>query len=128
MPSSRSVQEGATSALPMNLQQGRESALREEGYSARMNKLPATLITSLFSLSAFGDKAVTPGAPQMIDGQPAMYFGVMSCGRTVLWVLLTNGHVFRIDDAHAQRDKEEFMKRLAGAKSDIVEILCPAIA
>jgi len=47
-----------------------------------MNKLPATLIASLFTLSAFGDKPVTSGAPQMIDGQPAMYFGVMSCGRT----------------------------------------------
>jgi hypothetical protein len=93
-----------------------------------MNKLLATLIGLLFTLSAFGVDPVTPGTPKTIDGQPAMYFGVISCGKTVIWVLLTNGHVFRIDEARAPPDKDEFMKQLGGVTADIVQIPCPAIA
>ena len=90
-----------------------------------MNKLAAMLFASLFTLSAFGDTPVTPGPPNAIEGQPAMYFGVKSCGKTVMWVLLTNGHFFRIDDEHSPPDLNAFMKQLAGVNGDIVEISCP---
>jgi hypothetical protein len=89
-----------------------------------MNKLAAMLLALSFTLSAFGDTPVTSGTPNAIEGQPAMYFGVKSCGKTVMWVLLTNGHFFRIDDAHSPPDMESFMKQLGGVKGDIVEISC----
>jgi hypothetical protein len=89
-----------------------------------MNKPTAMLVALLFTLSAFGDTPVTPGAPNAIEGQPAMYFGVKSCGKTVMWVLLTNGHFFRIDDEHSLPDLKAFMKQLAGVHGDIVEISC----
>ncbi len=92
-----------------------------------MNKLLATLLASSFTLGAFGDNPVKPGAPNLIEGQPAMYFGVKSCGKTVMWILLTNGHIFRIDDDHSPRDKKAFMKQLAGVNGDLVEIPCPDI-
>jgi hypothetical protein len=89
-----------------------------------MKRLAAILVALLFTLSAFGDTPVTPGAPRAIDGQPAMYFGVKSCGKTVMWVLLTNGHFFRVDEQHSPPDMKAFMKQLAGVKGDIVEISC----
>ena len=89
-----------------------------------MKRLAAILVALLFTLSAFGDTPVTPGAPRAIDGQPAMYFGVKSCGKTVMWVLLTNGHFFRVDEQHSPPDMQAFMKQLAGVKGDIVEISC----
>jgi hypothetical protein len=92
-----------------------------------MNKLLAVLLASSFTLSAFGDNPVKPGAPKSIEGQPAMYFGVKSCGKTVMWVLLTNGRFFRIDDEHTPPDKEAFIKQLSGVNGDLVEIPCPDI-
>src|ERR1700730_13871301 len=96
-----------------------------------MNKLAAMLVVPLFTLTAFGDTPVTPGAPPVtsgppkaIEGQPAMYFGVKSCGKTVMWVLLANGHFFRIDEQHSPPDMNAFIKQLAGVKGDIVEMPC----
>jgi hypothetical protein len=89
-----------------------------------MKRLAAIPVALLFTLSAFGDTPVTPGAPKASDGQPAMYFGVKSCGKTVMWVLLTNGHFFRVDEEHSPPDMKAFMKQLAGVKGDIVEISC----
>jgi hypothetical protein len=89
-----------------------------------MKRLAAILVALSFTLSAFGDTPVTPGAPKAIDGRPAMYFGVKSCGKTVMWVLLTNGHFFRVDEEHSPPDMKAFMKQLAGVKGDIVEISC----
>jgi hypothetical protein len=43
-----------------------------------------------------------------------------------MWVLLTNGHFFRIDDEHSLPDLKAFMKQLASVKGDIVEIPCAA--
>jgi hypothetical protein len=103
-----------------------------------MNKFAAMLVVPLFTVSAFGDTpatpgappvttgapSVTPGAPNAIEGQPAMYFGVKSCGKTVMWVLLTNGHFFRVDEEHSPPDMNAFMKQLSSVKGDIVEIPC----
>ena len=110
-----------------------------------MNKFAAMLVVPLFTVSAFGDTpatpgapplttgapsvtpgapSVTPGAPNAIEGQPAMYFGVKSCGKTVMWVLLTNGHFFRVDGEHSPPDMKAFMKQLSSVKGDIVEISC----
>jgi hypothetical protein len=103
-----------------------------------MNKLAAMLVIPLCTLSAFGDTPVTPGAPPVtagaplvkagapnaIEGQPAMYFGVKSCGKTVMWVLLTNGHFFRVDEAHSPADMKAFMKQLAGVSGDLVDMSC----
>jgi hypothetical protein len=91
-----------------------------------MNKPAAMLVSLLFTLSAFGDTPAMPRAQNSIEGQPAMYFGVKSCGKTVMWVLLTNGHFFRIDDEHSLPDLKAFMKQLASVKGDIVEIPCAA--
>jgi|ERR1700736_5356752 len=98
-----------------------------------MNKLAAMLVVPLFTLTAFGDTPVTPGAPPVtsgppnaIEGQPAMYFGVKSCGKTVMWVLLTNGHFFRVDEAHSPADMKAFMKQLAGVNGDLVDMSCPS--
>lgn len=103
-----------------------------------MNKFAAMLVIPLFAVSAFGDTpatpgappvttdapSVTPGAPNAIEGQPAMYFGVKSCGKTVMWVLLTNGHFFRVDEEHSPPDMKAFMKQLSSVNGDIVEISC----
>jgi hypothetical protein len=89
-----------------------------------MNKLAAMLLALSFTPSAFADNPVTPGPPKMIEGQPAMYFGVKSCGKTVMWVLLANGHFFRIDEQHSPPDMNAFIKQLAGVKGDIVELAC----
>ena len=89
-----------------------------------MNKLAAMLVSLLFTLSAFGDTPATPVAPNAIEGQPAMYFGVKTCGKTVMWVLLTNGHFFRVDSEHSPPDLTAFKKQLAGVHGDLVEISC----
>jgi len=45
-----------------------------------MNKWVTMLVAMSLSLSALGDNRVTLGAPKTAEGQPAMYFGVNSCG------------------------------------------------
>jgi hypothetical protein len=92
-----------------------------------MNKWVTMLVAMSLSLSALGDNRVTLGAPKTAEGQPAMYFGVNSCGKMVMRVLLTNGHIFRIDDDHSPADMKDFVKQLVGVNGDLVEIPCPTV-
>jgi hypothetical protein len=59
-----------------------------------------------------------------MTANPRCTSALSPAGKTVMWVLLTNGHFFRVDEQHSPPDMKAFMKQLAGVKGDIVEISC----
>ena len=52
---------------------------------------------------------VQPAGPAMAGGVPVMYFGVDSCGAKVFWLVMEDGHMFRLDTEHHPKDMEGLM-------------------
>ena len=72
--------------------------------------------------------AVDPAGPEMAHGGvPVIYFGVKSCGVLVIWLVMEDGHMYRLDQSHHPKDMEGFMKSIAGIPHDLEEIACPAM-
>jgi hypothetical protein len=59
-------------------------------------------------------------------GVPVMYFGVNSCGVTIIWLTMADGHMFRLDPTHHLANMDGFMKSIANLPHDVVVIPCPA--
>lgn len=67
---------------------------------------------------------VRPAGPSMTGGVPVMYFGVDSCGTKVFWLVMEDGHMFRLDAAHHPKDMEGLMHSIQSLPHDLVEIPC----
>jgi len=57
---------------------------------------------------------VQPAGPAMAGGVPVMYFGVNSCGTKVFWLVMEDGHMFRLDTEHHPKDMDGLMHRQYG--------------
>jgi hypothetical protein len=71
------------------------------------------------------DSQITAITSEGIQGEPVLYFGVTTCGKKVLWVLMANGHFFRFDDDHHPDDMPAFLKQLRGLPGDVKDVPCP---
>jgi hypothetical protein len=69
---------------------------------------------------------VQPAGPAMASGVPVMYFGVNSCGTKVFWLVMEDGHMFRLDTEHHPKDMEGLMHSIQSLPHDLVEIPCAA--
>jgi len=71
-------------------------------------------------------QSVQPAGPAMAGGVPVMYFGVDSCGTKVFWLVMEDGHMFRLDAEHRPKDLEALMRSIQSLPHDLVHIACPA--
>ena len=69
---------------------------------------------------------VQPAGPAMAGGIPVMYFGVSSCGTKVFWLVMDDGHMFRLDREHHPKDMEAMMHSIQSLPHDLVEVPCAA--
>lgn len=74
--------------------------------------------------------AATPNAPHQLE-PPQGSFGVKFCNQLVVWVILQDGKVIRMDKEHHPKTPEEmqlFLKWLESGPSDVQTIPCPTAA
>jgi len=102
-------------------------------------KLPAAIAAcltfSLFGLNAYaaepevdnGDVVgLDMAGPAMAKGTPEMWFGVKSCSVYVIFLVMDDGHMWQIDEAHHPLDMDAFMKSIAGLRHQLKVIPCAA--
>ena len=91
-------------------------------------KLFGAFLAIIWCVTAFADQpaGLAPAGPNMAGGVPVMYFGVKSCGITILWLTMEDGHMFRIDKDHHPKDMDAFMSSIGNLPHDLIDIPCAA--
>lgn len=93
-----------------------------------MKKLIIASLSLILSASALATVPVTAAPPGAGVEPPEASFGVKFCHEIVIWVVLQNGKVIRVDKAHHPKTPEDMQKFLAWLEtgpSDIAVLPCP---
>jgi hypothetical protein len=64
--------------------------------------------------------------PAMAKGTPTMWFGVKSCSVYVIFLVMDDGRMWQIDEAHHPLDMDAFLKSIAGLHHQLKVIPCAA--
>jgi hypothetical protein len=100
-----------------------------------LTAIGTSLALSILSLTAYAAEpdvdngdivGLDMAGPAMAKGTPTMWFGVKSCSVYVIFLVMDDGRMWQIDEAHHPLDMDAFIKSISALHHQLKVIPCAA--